>query len=93
MRTRKVIVVPYDSNWNEEFQKIKLYLEETLQNSIITIEHVGSTSVEGLFSKPIIDIDVVIKNHDKFQDVKSRLESLGYYHQGDIAEIYNKIGL
>ena len=84
MKTLKVIVVPYDSNWNNEFKKIKLYLERALENSIIAIEHVGSTSVEGLLAKPIIDIDVIIESHDKFDDVKSRLENLGYYHEGDL---------
>lgn len=84
MRTKRVIVVPYDSKWNDEFQKIKSYLEKTLENSIVAIEHVGSTSVEGLSAKPILDIDVVVKNYDNFQEVKSRLESLGYYHEGDL---------
>lgn len=84
MRTKRVFVVAYDYGWKEEFKKIKLYLEKELENSIIAIEHVGSTSVEGLSAKPIIDIDIVIKNYDNFQDVKSRLESLGYYHEGDL---------
>lgn len=84
MRTKNVYVVPYDYRWKEEFRKIKLYLEESLENSIIEIEHVGSTSVEGLYAKPIIDIDVVIKSYDDFQEVKSKLELLGYYHEGDL---------
>ncbi|AJH00876.1 hypothetical protein LF65_04336 [Clostridium beijerinckii] len=84
MRTKKVIVVPYDYRWKEEFGIIKLYLEKAIENSIIAIEHVGSTSVEGLSAKPIIDIDVVIKNYGSFQVVKSRLESLGYYHEGNL---------
>lgn len=84
MRTKRVIVVQYDSKWNDEFQKIKSYLEKILENSIVAIEHVGSTSVEGLSAKPILDIDVVIKNYDNFKEVKSRLESLGYYHEGDL---------
>jgi GrpB-like predicted nucleotidyltransferase (UPF0157 family) len=84
MGTKRVIVVPYDYRWREEFKKIRLYLEKELENSIIAIEHVGSTSVEGLSAKPVIDIDVVIKDYDDFWDVKSRLESLGYYHEGDL---------
>lgn len=84
MRTKRVIVVPYNSEWKHEFEKIKLYLEKTLKDSIIAIEHVGSTSVEGLSAKPIIDIDVIIKNYDNFGDVKSRLETLGYYHEGNL---------
>lgn len=84
MRTKDVVVVPYDYKWKDEFEKIKLYLEKELQDSIIAIEHVGSTSVEGLSAKPIIDIDVIIKNYDSFQEVKSRLESLDYYYEGDL---------
>lgn len=84
MRTKRVIVVLYDPKWKNEFQKIKSYLEKALENSIITIEHVGSTSVEGLSAKPIIDIDVVIKDYDNFEDVKSRLGRLGYHHEGDL---------
>ena len=84
MRTERVIVVPYDSKWNDEFQKIKFYLEKELKNNIVAIEHVGSTSVEGLYAKPIIDIDIIIENYDKFEDVKSHLENLGYYHEGDL---------
>jgi GrpB-like predicted nucleotidyltransferase (UPF0157 family) len=85
MKTERVIVVvPYDYTWKDEFKKIKLYLEKVLKNSIIAIEHVGSTSVEGLYAKPIIDIDVIIESYDKFEDVKCRLEKLGYYHEGDL---------
>jgi GrpB-like predicted nucleotidyltransferase (UPF0157 family) len=84
MRTRRIIVVEYDSKWKDEFKKIKSYLEKELKNNIITIEHVGSTSVYGLYAKPIIDIDVVIKNYDNFPAVKSCLESLGYYYKGDL---------
>lgn len=84
MRTKNVFVVPYDYSWKEEFIKIKLYLKENLENSIVAVEHVGSTSVEGLFAKPIIDIDVVIRNYDDFQEVKSKLEIIGYHHEGDL---------
>jgi GrpB-like predicted nucleotidyltransferase (UPF0157 family) len=79
-----VVVVPYNPEWKHEFQKIKIYLGKALANSIIAIEHVGSTSVEGLSAKPIIDIDVIIKNYDNFKKVKSILENLGYHHEGNL---------
>lgn len=84
MKTKRVIVIPYDSKWKDEFKKIKLYLEKALKNSILAIEHVGSTSVEGLSAKPIIDMDIIMESYGKFEDVKSRLENLGYYHEGDL---------
>ena len=90
MRTKRVIVVPYDYKWNDEFQEIKSYLEKALENRILAIEHVGSTSIEGLWAKPIIDIDIIIESYDKFQEVKACLGNLGYYYEGDLGIKYRE---
>ena len=84
MRTRKVIVVPYDKAWESAFEKIKAEIECTLGNLIVGVEHVGSTSVEGMSAKPCIDIDVVIKDYSVFEAVVLRLEEIGYIHEGDL---------
>lgn len=84
MRTKKVRVVPYDPGWKSEFQKLRIYLENALGESALAVEHVGSTSVEGLPAKPILDIDVVIGDCGDFPDVKNRLEGIGYFHEGDL---------
>lgn len=67
---KKVIVVPYDEKWKQEFERIKTELLGVLKNYVIAVEHVGSTSVEGLVAKPIIDIDVIIKDYNSFETVK-----------------------
>ena len=51
---------------------------------IVGIEHVGSTSVEGLSAKPCIDIDVVIKDYSVFDEVIEKLEAIGYIHEGNL---------
>ena len=81
---KQVIVVPYDPKWKIEFEKIKNELLLVLDKHIISIEHVGSTSVEGLAAKPIIDIDVIIKNYDIFETIKDALSQIGYMHEGDL---------
>lgn len=80
---KKVIVVPYDKKWKHEFERIKVELLYVLGNYVIAIEHVGSTSVEGLAAKPIIDIDVVIKDYNSFEAVKKQLSGIGYIYEGD----------
>jgi GrpB-like predicted nucleotidyltransferase (UPF0157 family) len=60
MRTAKVVVLPYDAAWKDAFEKIKKELEDAIGELVIGIEHVGSTSVEGLSAKPCIDIDKYI---------------------------------
>ena len=84
MKTKKVIVVPYDKAWKSAFEEIKKEIERVIGDLIIGIEHVGSTSVEGLSAKPIIDIDVVIKDYSVFATVVQKLETIGYIHEGDL---------
>ncbi len=84
MRTESVIVVPYDEAWKPAFEEIKKEIEGAIGELIIGIEHVGSTSVEGLSAKPCIDIDVIIKDYEIFDAVVSRLETIGYIHEGNL---------
>lgn len=83
MRTKHVVVLPYDEKWKQDFIDIRSELEEALGEAAISIEHVGSTSVEGLAAKPIIDIDVVVKNGDVKRAI-FELESIGYIHEGNL---------
>lgn len=80
---KKVIVVPYDEAWKSAFEEIKKEIEDAIGDLIIGIEHVGSTSVEGLSAKPCIDIDVIIKDYGVFNTVVSKLEVIGYRHVGN----------
>ena len=50
----------YKSVWADSFNELKSVFELRLENLIISIEHVGSTSVEGLVAKPIIDLDIIV---------------------------------
>ena len=84
MKTASVLVLPYDPAWKSAFEQIKQELEQAIGDIIIGIEHVGSTSVEGLSAKPCIDIDVVIKDYTVFDTVVSRLALIGYTHEGDL---------
>ena len=73
----------YQSNWANDFNRIAESIKEELGEIDHTIEHVGSTAVKGLASKPIIDIDLVYKKQDSFIDIKSSLERLGYFYNGN----------
>ncbi len=81
---KRVIVVPYNEQWKRDFETIKQYLLPAIKDVTINIEHIGSTSVEGLSAKPIIDIDIVIKDYSVFDAVVKKLASLGYMHEGNL---------
>lgn len=84
MRTKKVIVLPYDKAWNSAFEDIKKEIENALGGLIIGVEHVGSTSVEGMSAKPCIDLDVIISDYSLFDAVVKKLSAIGYIHEGDL---------
>ena len=84
MRTKKVIVLPYDAAWKTAFEDIKREIQYALADLIIGIEHVGSTSVEGLSAKPCIDIDIIIQDYTAFDKIVKKLANIGYVHEGTL---------
>lgn len=84
MKTKKIIVLPYDEAWKSDFEAIRKEIVHAIGELIVGIEHVGSTSVEGMSAKPCIDIDVIIKDYSVFDAVVRNLETIGYIHEGDL---------
>jgi GrpB-like predicted nucleotidyltransferase (UPF0157 family) len=72
----------YTPEWKDWFLRITLPIAQFLDDLLIRAEHIGSTSVPGLAAKPVIDIDLVI-DVANFEEVKKRLELMGYSHNGD----------
>lgn len=83
-RTLVIEVVKYNPQWKIEFKKIEEMINSYIGDLIIKIEHVGSTSIEGLSAKPIIDLDVVIENYEVFSKIIERLKKEGYEYQGNL---------
>jgi GrpB-like predicted nucleotidyltransferase (UPF0157 family) len=79
-----VKVVSYNPEWKRWFTELSEPIREQIDDYIIDILHVGSTSIEGMSAKPIIDIDVVIDHWKNFQEIAKLLEDLGYEHQGKL---------
>ncbi|MBU8590054.1 GrpB family protein [Priestia megaterium] len=69
---------PYNYKWSKLFEKERELLSSQLKDLIVEIEHVGSTSVEGLFAKPIIDIAIGVSSLDVIMKLKEKVKELGY---------------
>ena len=52
----KINIVPYNAEWPLLFERIKKEIKKSIVDNDVIIEHIGSTSVKNLDSKPIIDI-------------------------------------
>ena len=81
---KMVIVQPYNKEWKSDFEAIRSELDFALRDLAVRIEHVGSTSVEGLSAKPVIDIDVVIRDRSVLPEVVISLQKTGYNHEGNL---------
>jgi len=79
----KVLLSEYDINWPLEFENEKKSIQNTLTENEIRIEHIGSTSVENLCAKPIIDILIGINHFDEGYKFASLLEATGYAYKGE----------
>jgi GrpB-like predicted nucleotidyltransferase (UPF0157 family) len=73
-----VVLVDYDPAWPDLFERESARLRELLGDTVIAIEHVGSTSVPGLAAKPIVDIDLVVPDSADEDAYLPRLVSAGY---------------
>ncbi|EJS70189.1 GrpB family protein [Bacillus cereus] len=80
---QRIIIEEYNVKWESEFHKLQTLINNVMKDSVLSIEHVGSTAVEGLASKPILDIDIVIEDYEIFPEVVKKLETIGYYHQAE----------
>jgi len=78
-----MIIAKYTSKWINDFQELKCEIENSLVGLDCTLEHIGSTSVPNLDSKPIIDIDIIYSKEVEFDKIKLSLEKIGYFHNGN----------
>lgn len=79
-----IVIEPYNLQWAVNFYALKEVYAENLNNIECDIQHVGSTSVPGLSAKPILDIDIVVRDTETSKQVIGVLESIGYIHVGDL---------
>ena len=73
-----IVVVPADAGWAQEFRTYALRLRGALGPVARRIDHVGSTAVPGLDAKPIVDIQVSVRDLEPMAAYRDPLESLGY---------------
>ncbi|MFD0048938.1 GrpB family protein [Actinomycetes bacterium NPDC127524] len=80
---RKVNVCPYSVDWVAMFIEESKKLNQIFDNGIIEIHHIGSTSIQGLKAKPIIDIMPVVEDINVVDRFNDEMESIGYEPKGE----------
>lgn len=83
LKNGTVKLIAYQSAWRVCFEEEAQRLRSALGTRMLHIEHVGSTAIEGMDAKPIIDIMVAIESLAKTRDLVPLLEALGYQYIED----------
>jgi GrpB-like predicted nucleotidyltransferase (UPF0157 family) len=81
--SRKVEVVPHNPNWRSLFDTEVPQIAIALGENFIASHHIGSTSIEAIHAKPIIDILVEVSSIEKVDENNSQMQTLGYQYMGE----------
>jgi GrpB-like predicted nucleotidyltransferase (UPF0157 family) len=73
-----VTLVDYDPAWAGLFEREDARIRAALGDTVVRLEHTGSTSVPGLAAKPIIDMTLIVPDSSDEAAYVARLEAAGY---------------
>lgn len=70
----------YTAAWQEKFREEKERIAKSLSGITFQIEHIGSTSIDGLGAKPIIDMLIGLEDFFIANLQINKLAALGYQY-------------
>jgi len=73
-----IYLASYDPAWPSLFTQLAQQIRAALGDSLLLLEHVGSTSVPGLSAKPIIDMVLAVADSSDESAYVKPLEKKGY---------------
>jgi GrpB-like predicted nucleotidyltransferase (UPF0157 family) len=73
-----VQIRPYDRAWSEQFAICAGMIRGSLGGYAVRVDHIGSTAVPGLLSRPHLDIQVSVAEPDAEEEYRAALEDLGF---------------
>lgn len=74
----RVALCKHQNEWENIAVETINELKNIFGDNALDIQHIGSTSIQDIKSKPIIDIAVGVSSFEGLSDVLSRLEQKGY---------------
>ena len=80
---RVIEVVPYDPAWPARFEAEAAAIRTALGDTLVGIEHIGSTSVPGLAAKPIIDMIPLVRDVTELDRKIGAMAAIGYTPRGE----------
>ena len=73
-----IILESHNPKWKKYYLQEKEFLQTIFGDSIVRINHIGSTYVDGLMAKPTIDILIEVCDNVNIEPITEKLSSKGY---------------
>ena len=74
-----IFLVAHDAHWKDNFNEIEKTLTGLLANQpVVRISHIGSTAIQGIWAKNIVDVMVEISQSADMRDMARILEQNGF---------------
>ena len=83
LRAGSLEVTDYDTDWPRLYEEEAATIREALGDSVVAVEHMGSTAVPGLAGKPVIDISVGLRRSELTDAEVAAMARLGYEYLGE----------
>lgn len=82
-------LVPHDPAWAADAQRIINRVKAAAGAKVLRADHIGSTSVDGLDAKDVVDIQVTVASLEDADEIAGALAAVGYPwladHDSDVA--------
>ena len=71
-------IVDYDEDWPIKYAAEANNIRNIISSDLVSIYHIGSTSIRGLRARATIDILIVVKRIELIDELKKQFENLDY---------------
>lgn len=79
LKRGEVALCDHQKEWKESAAEIIKKLWEIFSNDAVDIQHIGSTAIQGIKAKPMLDIMVGVESFDTLDDIYPKLDENGVY--------------
>ncbi|RPF53874.1 GrpB family protein [Aquisalibacillus elongatus] len=80
LNPKEVKLVSHNPEWTQLYQQEELLLKQLVGNDAVGIEHIGSTAIQDIHAKPIIDIMVGVRSLNPEDRLDLKQMRKGYYY-------------
>ena len=85
-----IIIISYDPNWKQEFCLYADRIRNKIGSVAKRIDHIGSTSIDGLDAKPIIDIQISIESFEIIKELELKMKEIGFIYKSNNPDLSKK---